>query len=124
MFENKTNKLEIASFIKHLNGQDSCLEYSYFDIAEKNFLCVFSNRTRPDTRLSQSRVGGQGPYLRSLDHFPQNVRYNIVNPRHLFVSLFFGRRQATIHFTVTVSRLVSQSVSWLVVLCHCPKHFF
>ena len=24
--------------------------------------------TRPDTRLTQSRVGGQGPYFRSLDH--------------------------------------------------------
>ena len=24
--------------------------------------------TRPDTRLPQSREGGQGPYLRSLDH--------------------------------------------------------
>ena len=26
------------------------------------------NITRPDTRLPQSRAGGQGPYLRSLDH--------------------------------------------------------
>ena len=25
-------------------------------------------QTRPDTRLPQSRAGGQGPYLRSLDH--------------------------------------------------------
>ena len=25
-------------------------------------------RTRPDTRLPKSRAGGQGPYLRSLDH--------------------------------------------------------
>ena len=25
-------------------------------------------KTRLDTRLTQSRVGGQGPYLRSLDH--------------------------------------------------------
>ena len=24
--------------------------------------------TRPDTRLPKSRAGGQGPYLRSLDH--------------------------------------------------------
>ena len=24
--------------------------------------------TRPDKRLAQSRAGGQGPYLRSLDH--------------------------------------------------------
>ena len=24
--------------------------------------------TRPDTRLPQSRVGGQGPYFRSPDH--------------------------------------------------------
>ena len=30
-----------------------------------NFFCL---RTRPDTQLPQSRVGGQGPYLRSLDH--------------------------------------------------------
>ena len=26
------------------------------------------NETRPDTRLPQSREGGQGPYLRSQDH--------------------------------------------------------
>ena len=25
-------------------------------------------KTRPDTRLPKSRAGGQGPYLRSLDH--------------------------------------------------------
>ena len=25
-------------------------------------------RTRPDTRLPKSRTGGQGPYIRSLDH--------------------------------------------------------
>ena len=25
-------------------------------------------KTRPDTWLPQSRAGGQGPYLRSLDH--------------------------------------------------------
>ena len=29
---------------------------------------LLSNKTRPDTRLPQSRAGGQGPYLRSLDH--------------------------------------------------------
>ena len=28
-----------------------------------------SLKTRPDTRLPQSRAGGQGPYLRSLHHF-------------------------------------------------------
>ena len=27
-----------------------------------------SRKTRPDTRLPKSRAGGQGPYLRSLDH--------------------------------------------------------
>ena len=36
------------------------------------FLCLCGKtnftETRPDTRLPQSRVGGQGPYLRSLDH--------------------------------------------------------
>ena len=26
------------------------------------------NKTRPDTRLPQSRAGGQGPFLRSLHH--------------------------------------------------------
>ena len=28
----------------------------------------FSEETRPDTRLPKSHAGGQGPYLRSLDH--------------------------------------------------------
>ena len=32
----------------------------------KNILLL--KKTRPDTRLPQSRAGGQGPYLRSLDH--------------------------------------------------------
>ena len=27
-----------------------------------------TEKTRPDTRLPKSRAGGQGPYLRSLDH--------------------------------------------------------
>ena len=31
-------------------------------------------RSRPDTRLSQSRAGGQGPYLRSLDHFGRSIQ--------------------------------------------------
>ena len=31
--------------------------------------CLSISRiTRPDTRLPQSRAGGQGPYLRALDH--------------------------------------------------------
>ena len=29
-------------------------------------LCL--HKTRPDTRLPKSHAGGQGPYLRSLDH--------------------------------------------------------
>ena len=29
---------------------------------------LLSEKTRPDTRLPQSRGGGQGPYLRSLHH--------------------------------------------------------
>ena len=33
-----------------------------------NFVVNFKPLTRPDTRLPQSRAGGQGPYLRSLDH--------------------------------------------------------
>ena len=35
---------------------------NHFDFLQQYFL------TRPDTRLPQSRAGGQGPYLRSLDH--------------------------------------------------------
>ena len=40
---------------------------------EKNPNCPSVNQltqylTWPDTRLPQSRAGGQGPYLRSLDH--------------------------------------------------------
>ena len=31
----------------------------------KRLVC---HKTRPDTRLLKSRAGGQGPYLRSLDH--------------------------------------------------------
>ena len=31
-------------------------------------MTVRSKVTRPDTRLRKSRAGGQGPYLRSLDH--------------------------------------------------------
>ena len=31
-------------------------------------------KTRPDTRLPQSRAGGQGPYLRSLDHLGRSSK--------------------------------------------------
>ena len=30
--------------------------------------CPVEKKTRPDTLLPQSRLGGQGPFLRSLDH--------------------------------------------------------
>ena len=30
--------------------------------------------TRPDTRLPHARAGGQGPYLRSLDHFGRSSK--------------------------------------------------
>ena len=32
------------------------------------------NETRPDTRLPQSRAGGQGPYFRSLDHLGRSSK--------------------------------------------------
>ena len=32
------------------------------------YLFILITETRPDTRLPKSRAGGQGPYLRSLDH--------------------------------------------------------
>ena len=39
---------------------------------DKNFVKAWhgveTRITRPDTRLPKSRVGGQGPYLRSLDN--------------------------------------------------------
>ena len=35
-------------------------------------LIVVPQETRPDTRLPKSRAGGQGPYLRSLDHLGRN----------------------------------------------------
>ena len=38
--------------------------------------------TRPDTRLPQSRVGGRGPYLRSLDHLGRSSEAkNRKNPK-------------------------------------------
>ena len=40
------------------------------------------NRTRPDTRLPQSRVGGQGLYMRSLDHLGRSSEAkNRKNPK-------------------------------------------
>ena len=39
-------------------------------------------KTRPDTRLPQSRAGGQGPYLRSLDHLGRSSEaINRKNPK-------------------------------------------
>ena len=39
-------------------------------------------KTRPDTRLLQSRAGGQGPYLRSLDHLGRSSEAkNRKNPK-------------------------------------------
>merc|ERR1711875_176616 len=43
----------------------------FHDIVQENFHDDYKSgedRTRPDTRLPKSRAGGQGPYLRSLDH--------------------------------------------------------
>ena len=43
----------------------------FHDIVQENFHDDYKSgedRTRPDTRLPKSRAGGQGPYLKSLDH--------------------------------------------------------
>ena len=38
--------------------------------------------TRPDTRLPQSRAGGQGPYLRSVEHLSRSdSAKNLINPK-------------------------------------------
>ena len=42
-----------------------CFEKNIFYI---DFGDTGINTTRPDTRLPQSRAGGQGPYLRSPEH--------------------------------------------------------
>ena len=46
-----------------------CLTKISRDRAERVLL-----KTRPDTRLPQSRAGGQGPYLRSLDHLGRSSK--------------------------------------------------
>ena len=46
------------------------------------FACHSSdhNKTRPDTRLPQSRAGGQGPYLRSVEHLGRSgIAKNPIN---------------------------------------------
>ena len=42
------------------NYRDNCYDF-FKKVGERE-------KTRPDTRLLKSRAGGQGPYLRSLDH--------------------------------------------------------
>ena len=38
------------------------------------------DKTRPDTRLPQSRAGGQGPYLRSVEHLGRSgIARNFIN---------------------------------------------
>ena len=46
-------------YAKRLNNKTS-ISASSFD---------FKRITRPDTQLPQSRAGGQGPYLRTVEHF-------------------------------------------------------
>ena len=36
--------------------------------AKRFIMELLSEKTRPDTRLPQSRMGGQGPYSRSVEH--------------------------------------------------------
>ena len=39
-------------------------------------------QTRPDTRLPQSRTGGQGPYLRSVEHLVRSgIAKNPINAK-------------------------------------------
>ena len=53
---------KILNFFVLVNGRNVVL------INIKNSVLI-NTETRPDTWLPQLRVGGQGPYLRSLDHF-------------------------------------------------------
>ena len=43
-------------------------QYGILDVVGQNGIKKRLWKTRPDTRLPKSRAGGQGPYLRSLDH--------------------------------------------------------
>ena len=51
------------------------IEVVYFQLTQLKMIWTLKwNETRPDTRLPQSRVGGQGPYLRSLDHLGRSSK--------------------------------------------------
>ena len=54
-------KKEIKTFWQKGKKGKTIIEYRKHQIAN-------NKGTRPDTRLPKSRAGGQGPYLRSLDH--------------------------------------------------------
>ena len=44
------------------------------------FLRFYCVKTRPDTRLPQSRAGGQGPYFRSVEHLGRSgIAKNPIN---------------------------------------------
>ena len=55
-------------------------KYNIFRGSKKNFLPYF--KTRPDTRLPQSHTGGQGPYLRSVEHLGRSgIAKNPINAK-------------------------------------------
>ena len=57
---------------------------------------VTNMRTRPDTRLPQSRAGGQGPYLRSLDRLgriSESKNNKVIRPKSRASALSKNVRQ-------------------------------
>ena len=54
---------------KNQKGDENKLLDSIFAVASCGLWARAEGKTRPDTRLPQSRAGGQGPFLRSLHHF-------------------------------------------------------
>ena len=67
MCKSRHLKLLSDKFGENLNSDEENLSRALFQKGFENVMALIG--TRPDTRLPQSRAGGQGPYLRSLDHF-------------------------------------------------------
>ena len=71
------DNLSNGTFSHNYNIKDQCQGYKGGEARKiNNFkdidVLLSSTRTRPDTRLPQSRAGGQGLYLRSLNHLERN----------------------------------------------------
>ena len=64
-------KAEIRALHKTQKQLSSCIIIftTTSKIGLKSILNKICNKARPDTWLPKSSAGGQGPYLRSLDHF-------------------------------------------------------